>query len=149
MSVEGSAGEAGSEPQEQDRGLISSARRVVQLLLQTVHTRIELFSVELRDEALRTVQALILVSAFIFLTAVALLLVSFTIIFAVWDDPHQRLVALSVLSGVYLLGALVAGGVAWRMLKSDRLPFADTLHEFEKDREWIKSSKTTKTKSAS
>ena len=142
---EGGAGEPGaeqpSEGQGQSHGLIASARRVVQLLLQTLHTRIELFSVELRDEALRTVQALILVSAFIFLTAVALLLVSFTIIFAVWDDPHQRLVALSVLSGVYLLGALVAGGVAWRMLKSDRLPFADTLREFEKDREWIKNSK--------
>ncbi len=148
MSVpEGSAGEPASAPQ--DQGVISSARRGVQLVLQTLHTRVELFSVELRDEALRTVQALILVSAFIFLTAVALLLVSFTIIFAVWDDPHQRLVALCVLSTVYLLGALVAGGVAWRILKADRLPFADTLHEFEKDREWIKSSKTTKTKSAS
>jgi len=135
---EGSAEEGQPQP---SGGLIGSVRRVVQLVLQTAHTRIELFSVELRDEALRTVKALILVSAFIFLTAVALLLVSFTIIFAVWDDPHERVVALSTLSGLYLLGALVAGSVAWRILKSDRLPFADTLHEFEKDREWIKNSK--------
>jgi len=137
---EGSAEDAEQAPQHQG-GLIGSVRRVGQLVLQTLHTRIELFSVELRDEVLRTVKALILISAFIFLTAVALLLVSFTIIFAVWDDPHQRLVALCALSGVYLLGALVAGSVAWRMLKSDRLPFADTLREFEKDREWIKNSK--------
>ena len=90
----------GTEPAEHQGGLIGSVRRVAQLVLQTLHTRIELFSVELRDEALRTVKALILISAFIFLTAVALLLVSFPIIFAVWDDPHQRLVALCALSGV-------------------------------------------------
>lgn len=121
-------------------GFFASLRKTGQLILQTLHTRIELLSLELREEAVRAVKALILVSAFIFLAAVALLLVSFTLIFSVWDDPHERLVALWCLSGFYLLGAAIAGSAAWRMLKSDRLPFADTLREFERDREWVRSA---------
>ena len=126
--------------EQQSPGLLASSRRLVQLALQTLHTRIELLSVELREEAVRGVKALILISAFIFLAAIAILLISFTVIFSVWDDPQQRITALWVMCGVYVAGAAVAGGVAYKMLNSDRLPFADTLREFEKDREWIRNA---------
>jgi uncharacterized membrane protein YqjE len=121
-------------------GLLASSRRVAQLALQTLHTRIELFSIELREEAQRGMQVMILLSAFIFLAAIALLLVSFTVIFSVWDDPQQRIVALWVVSGCYVLGAAVSGGLAWKMVHAARLPFADTLREFEKDREWVRNA---------
>ncbi len=130
------------ESPEGKPGLFSSLRRLAQLSLQTLHTRIELFSVELREETGRALQALILVSAFIFLASVGLLLVSFTIIFTVWEDPQERIAALWGLSSLYLLGAAIAGALGWRKLKSDRLPFANTLREFEKDKEWVRGTDT-------
>lgn len=107
------------------------------LALQSVHVRVELFSLELREESLRAVKAVILASASILLGAVTLLLATFTLIFAVWDDPAARLRMLWALSGFYLGVTALVGFLTWRFVHYAKPPFADTLREFEKDRSWI------------
>ena len=126
---------------EQERGLAGSVRRVAHLLLRTFHVRVELFGLELQEEALRLAKALAVVFAFLFLASAGVLLASLTLVLAVWDDPHRRLLALGALSGLYLLGALGMGLLARCLLKSARTPFAETLHELKKDQEWMQTSK--------
>ncbi len=132
---------AGGGGTEQEGGLAGSVRRVAHLLLRTFHVRVELFGLELQEEALRLAKALTVLFAFLFLAAAGVLLASLTLVFAVWDDPHGRLVALGALSGLYLLGALGMGLLARCLLKSARTPFSETLHELKKDQEWMQASK--------
>jgi uncharacterized membrane protein YqjE len=129
----------GAEENREQPGLFAAGRRLLQLTAQTLHVRIGIFSIELREEGLRMIRIFALMAAFIFLAAVTLLLGSFTVIFAVWDDPQARLTALGVLCGIYFAGTAVAGAIIYRALKAERLPFSDTLREFEKDRQWAQN----------
>lgn len=127
----------GIEDKPEQPGLFESVRRLVQLVAQSLHVRIGIFSIELREEGQRLVRVFALTAVFLFLAALTVLLLSFTIVFAVWDDPAARITALWILCAAYALGAVVAGVLLSRAIQPDKLPFADTLHELEKDREWV------------
>ena len=115
-------------------GVFASVRRTLQLSLEAVRIRAELFSIELREETHRLVKTFVLVSVFLFFAAAGTLLTSFTLLLLFWDDPRSRLISLSILSLLYLIGAAIAGRLLWRRLTLPRLPFADSLGELEKDR---------------
>lgn len=131
----------GNEEKPAQPGLFESVRRLLQLVAQTFHVRIGIFSIELREEGQRLVRVLALGAVFLFLAAVTLLLASFTIVFSVWDDPQARLIALWVLCAAYGIGTIVAGVLVSRAIQPEKLPFADTLRELEKDREWVQKPK--------
>lgn len=111
-------------------------------LLGAVLTRLDLFSVEVREEVIRLIQLLVLVSAALFCTGLTLILITFTVIFAVWEDHEARVWAMSLFTLFY------AGIVAWavfavrQMIHKGGMPFSETVNQLKKDRECLKFGKS-------
>jgi uncharacterized membrane protein YqjE len=116
---------------ESNNSLFASVRRIAELTVATARNRVELFAVELQEEKCRIIQALLLAAAVIAFGVTALTLITITIIVLFWEN--QRIPALCVLSGLFLLATLLA----WRALnrRLARGPgFTSTLNELERDR---------------
>lgn len=118
--------------------LFDTLRSLLDTLILGSLTRLELFSVEVREEVSRVIQLLILTAVAIFFSAIGLVIGTFTVIFAVWNNDTARLAALIIFSFLYLGGAVWAGLTARVMLKSGDIPFGETLNQLRKDREWLK-----------
>ena len=125
-----------SAPAESRNGVWSTLKRAGDTLLATAQNRVELFSVELREEKYRLIEAIICAGALVAFGTVALTMVTITIVVLFWDNA--RVPALIFLSVLYSLAATVA----WRSLRS-RLNgpkvFAGTLGELEKDRACLRT----------
>ena len=132
----------GNEGKAAQPGLFESVRHLLHLVVQSFHVRIGIFSIELREEGQRMIRLFALTAVFILLAAVTLLLVSFTLVFAFWDSPEARMTALCTLCAAWGIGTVVAGVLISRTVQADKLPFADTLRELEKDREWVQKPKS-------
>jgi len=122
--------------------VLDSGKRLLDSLLGAILTRLDLFSVEVREEVIRLIQILVLTSAALFCAGITLILITFTVIFAVWEDHVARVWAMSLFTLAY--GA--AGGFAvWKardMLVNGGMPFSETVNQLKKDRECLKFSKS-------
>jgi len=118
-------------------GLLESARRLAATAVGVVHTRLSLLSNELEEERLRIAQILLLGAVALFCGFIGILLVTLTVVVAFWDS--HRLLALAVLSGLYLAGG-VAAALALKS-KAARRPrlFAGSLAELARDRDVLGS----------
>ncbi|MCK6393208.1 MULTISPECIES: phage holin family protein [Zoogloeaceae] len=104
--------------------------------LATLQTRLELFSVELKEEKLRA-------SGFLFDTVLAALFIGFGVVFLMafltvlfWDS--HRLLALGLATtGLFIAGVWAATRAAGRMRSGSRL-FASSLAEIAQDREALR-----------
>ena len=104
--------------------------------LATLQTRLELFSVELKEEKLRA-------GSFLFDTVLAALFVGFGIVFLLifltvlfWDS--HRLLALGLgTTGLFIAGVWAATRAAGRLRSGSRL-FASSLAEIAQDREALR-----------
>lgn len=115
-------------------GLMASVRRLLRSIVAGAQNRFELLALELEEERGRLVGALLLAAAIIVFALLTLVMLTFTIVYAV--DPEHRLTAAAVVSAVYLLATLT---VAWRLrvkLKNWSA-FSATRAELQKDREWL------------
>jgi uncharacterized membrane protein YqjE len=112
-------------------GLFGSLKRLGDLTLATAQNRLQLFAVELQEEKIRFVQAIVLAAAAVALGAVALTLVTITVVVLCWDGG--RVPALCVLSGLYIIAT---GAAVWLLKKklAGAPAFNSTLSELEKDR---------------
>ena len=111
--------------------LFGSLKRLGDLALATAHNRLQLFTVELHEEKCRFIQAVLLTAAAIALGAMALTLLTITIIVLCWENA--RVPALCVLSGLYVAATVAVGWLLKKKLV--RAPeFSSTLAELEKDR---------------
>lgn len=102
-------------------------------LIEIVHVRLELITVEARDEALRLTELLVYGAlAIAFLTfGIAFLAVLLTVL--LWDS--HRLLVLTLFSTLFItLGAVAAVIARARMAEGTRL-FASTLDELKRDRD--------------
>ncbi len=104
--------------------------------LGTVQTRLELFSVELKEEKLRA-------GSFLFETVLAALFVGFGIVFLavfltvlLWDE-HRLLVLGITTTGLFVAGVWFASRAANRLRSGSRL-FASSLAELAQDREALR-----------
>lgn len=111
------------------RGLVDSG-------LGTLQTRLELFSVELKEEKLRA-------GSFLFETVLAALFVGFGIVFLavfltvlLWDE-HRLLVLGITTTGLFVAGVWFASRAANRLRSGSRL-FASSLAELAQDREALR-----------
>lgn len=111
--------------------LFGSLKRVGELAVATAHSRIELFSVELREEKYRFIEALLLTAAAIALGVTALTLVTITVVVLFWENG--RVPALCVLSALFVIATLVLVRLLKKRLASAP-GFSGTLRELEKDR---------------
>ncbi len=125
-----------SEPQRPER-LSASLRGFAASLIEIVHVRLELITVEARDEALRLTELVVYGAlAIAFLTfGIAFLAVLLTVL--LWDS--HRLLALTLFSTLFItLGAVAAVVARARMAEGTRL-FASSLDELKRDRDTLRS----------
>lgn len=125
-----------SEPQRPER-LSASLKGFAASLIEIVHVRLELITVEARDEALRLTELVVYGAlAIAFLTfGIAFLAVLLTVL--LWDS--HRLLALTLFSTLFItLGAVAAVVARARMVEGTRL-FASSLDELKRDRDTLRS----------
>lgn len=110
-----------------------SLKGFVSSLIEIVHVRLELFTVEARDEALRLTELFVygaLAIAFL-VFGIAFLAVLLTVL--LWDS--HRLLVLTLFSTLFITLGVVAAVIARaRMAEGTRL-FAATLDELKRDRD--------------
>ncbi len=112
-------------------------RRFVQTGLGALHNRGELLLVELQEEKTKALELLIWAGATCFLGMVFLMVFTATIILLFPED--LRVYVAGAFSLLYLLGALFAFLNLKSLARGASLPFAGTLDEARKDREWLES----------
>ncbi len=121
--------------------VVDSGKRLLDRLLGAVLNRLDLFSVEVREEVLRVIQLLLLVAAAIFFAGIGLVVGTFTLMLLVWDHEVLRAVFLVVFTVLYLGSAVWAGLRAKAMIEAGHMPFEETLNQLRKDRECLKLGK--------
>lgn len=125
-----------SPPPADGGGLLDSLRRLGDHGLAMVENRAKLFALELHEEKCRLIETMVWGAAAVALSILAASVVTFTVVLVVPRD--LRLVALVILSVVYLAGA----GFAWRGLNArlkKRTALSGTLGELAKDRECFRT----------
>jgi uncharacterized membrane protein YqjE len=121
--------------QQRPERLAVSLRGFAASLIEIIHVRFELITVEARDEALRLTELLVYGAlAIAFLTfGIAFLAVLLTVL--LWDS--HRLIVLTLFSTLFITLGVVAGVVARaRMVEGTRL-FASSLEELKRDRDTL------------
>jgi uncharacterized membrane protein YqjE len=115
-------------------GLMNSVRRLLRTVGGILRNRVELLAVELQEERLRLVDALLLAAVVVVFSLLALVMLTFTILFLAGEE--HRLAFATAITVLYLLVAL---GAFWRLrtkLKS-WVAFSATRAELRKDCAWL------------
>jgi uncharacterized membrane protein YqjE len=115
--------------------LFNSLRSFGAVILATLCTRFDLATVELEEQAIFAAQLVVasLVCLICLATAFLFLMVLIVVIF--WAE---NILVLSIILGVYLLGALISGGMAYGMSKHRPKLLEQTLIELRKDAEGLR-----------
>jgi uncharacterized membrane protein YqjE len=124
-------------------GLIGSIRTFWRVLIATFYTRLDLFLIELGEEAYRLVYLVIAAAVGLVCLHTAFFFFMLWILAAVWDTP-ARLWVIGGICLVYLavaVGALVFG---YRTLKSRPRFLGQTLAELKRDVEGLQTAVKTK-----
>jgi uncharacterized membrane protein YqjE len=120
-------------------GFLASIRKACDDGLAAVQNRVELFRLELREEKWRFIETVVLVLAAFFLSMLAILLLSATVLFSFKDEA--RIYVAAVLCVASFLGAGWAFLSVKKRVKSDAGAFSETAAQLRKDREWLDSLK--------
>jgi uncharacterized membrane protein YqjE len=118
-------------------GFMGSLRSLCDGLLATGARRLELFSLELREEKLRLIQVFMWISAVVFTGMMAITFASLVLVYLFWENAR-----LFVLGGLALLytGAFLGLLIAFRRyLARQPAPFDATLEELSEDRACIRT----------
>ncbi|HUP96100.1 MAG TPA: phage holin family protein [Burkholderiales bacterium] len=119
-------------------GLGAALRRLGATFFALLHTRIELLTTELQRERVRITRLLLLlIVALFFLTLGAITLTVFVI--ALFWDTHHRLLAIGLLTLLYLGVAVGLALFAKREAARSMSPFSASLAQLKKDREQLLS----------
>lgn len=117
------------EPQQDPGGLLATGRRILRLIGSLAHSRLDLILVELKEERIRVVDALLFAVLGVVCAVMALVLFTFTLVVIFWDHGVLVLVVLTLVYG----GAASAAFLTLR----DRLrrweTLSATLEQFKKD----------------
>jgi uncharacterized membrane protein YqjE len=113
------------------RQLIASVSGLLATALEIGRTRLELLTVELREEVHRTAELLVLGLAAVLAAAAGILFSGLAIIFAFWDT-HRILASVLVTLGFFALAAVTAL-LLWSRLRSRPRFLQATLAELARD----------------
>ena len=116
-------------------GLLGSVRGLVDSALFSARERLELFSLELREEKLRFVQLLIWVAAAAFSAILAITFASLAVVYLFWETA--RLAVLVALAVVYAGGFVAILMQCRKMIARQPRPFDATIAELTQDRACI------------
>jgi uncharacterized membrane protein YqjE len=124
-----------SGPEKPER-LAVSLRGLASSLIEFASVRLELLSIESREEALRLGELLLFGAVAIVLLSLGLAFLSVLLTVLLWDS--HRLLALAVFAAVFLtLGAVAYVAARARLAKGSRL-WGDSLDELNRDKERLR-----------
>jgi uncharacterized membrane protein YqjE len=110
--------------------LFNSMRSFVGVLLATLCTRYDLAALEIEEQVHYGVQLVLSALAALFCVGTALFFLALLILVIFWDE---RILVLSIVLGVYVLGALIFGAIAASLLARRPKLLEQTLIELRKD----------------
>lgn len=119
------------------RGLLDSVKTLIATLLAMGQTRLELLSNDLEEERAWLTSMMVWTLIALFCAVLAVVLVTLLIVVVFWDT--YRLLALSVMIGVFIVGAGFSWRVVCNMSRSKPRLFSASLAELSKDREQLTS----------
>lgn len=137
---------AGSSRGPREAGLLESLSTLSHSVLELLHVRIELFSVEWQEERERAKHLFVLAIGGALLLLLGMLLLTFFIVVLFWDS--YRLTAIAVVTVVYLGGGWLCLWEIRHELKKRLPPFSASLHEFAEDLRQLKGHGAKKSESA-
>jgi len=111
-------------------GLLATLRRLGSDALELVTARLELLTVELRQEELRLFDALVLAVLACVLLGIGAVLLALIVVVLFWDS--HRLLALSLLTALFFGSGALALAVARRRLQHG-VPFQASIEELTAD----------------
>ena len=120
-------------------GVFASIRKACDDGLAAIGNRVELFGLELREEKCRFLEMVVLVLAAFFLSMMAVLLLSATVVLAF--KAEARIYVAATLCVLNIAGAAWAFLVVKKRVKGDAAAFSETTAQLRKDREWLDSLK--------
>ncbi len=124
-----------SVPEKQER-LAISLRGFAASLIELVQVRLELVSVETREEALRLGELLLYGALAVVLLSLGVAFLAVLLTVLLWDS--HRLLALAVFSAVFLtLGLVAVFSVRARLMQGSRL-WGASFDELERDKERLR-----------
>jgi uncharacterized membrane protein YqjE len=124
--------------QEGSSSFFQTLKNLLAALSSALHTRLELFVIELEEERERLKQALILAVLVIFGLSFGFVLINIFIVALFW--AHGWIAAIGGLALFYFIVALVAGLKLRRAILRRRGLFPATLAELGKDCDQLRSS---------
>ena len=120
------------------RGVLSTAQRIVTIIVGMVETRLRLAVVELEEEKANVIQLLMMAGVTLLFTAFGLMTLLVLLFLAI--DPVHRLMALGITTAVLLGLALI--GAIWTMTKARRSTLLGaTRRQLEIDRELLEEDR--------
>jgi uncharacterized membrane protein YqjE len=117
---------------EQPPPLARSLRGLAATLLGLAQVRLELLSVEAREEALRLGEILLYGAIALTMLSVGVAFFAIFLTVLLWDS--HRLLALAVFATLFLSGGIVAAWVARDRVRQGSRLFAESIRELQKDR---------------
>lgn len=117
-------------------GLFGSVKSLAANLVSHLHSRLELFAIELTQEKLRLTSLLAMAVSALFFLFMAVVLAVLFIVGAFWDTPY-RLHVMALLAVLFVGAAGIALGMVIAKLKSGPRLFEVTLAELYKDRKQL------------
>ena len=120
-------------------GWLESLRRIGESLSALLRSRFELFTVELQEEKLRLLNLLVWLGLAAVIGAAGMLVAVTALAFWLW-----AVAGYAGLIGLAAVALAVAGGIIWsirRKIQTSPTPFAQTVAEFRRDSECLRSAK--------
>lgn len=111
--------------------LLESLRGLSKTFIALVQTRIEIFASEVDEERTRLARIVVLAMIAAFCLGLALVLLVLLVVVVFWDT--NRLLAIGIIAGVFMLGALAALVSLRRALRQRPRFLSATLAELRKD----------------
>jgi uncharacterized membrane protein YqjE len=120
----------------QGGGLRARVRQLLGVVLTMIESRLELASLEVREELLRWINVVLLAGLAFFLGQIGLLLLTLAMV-ALF--PGHAVLTLGIAGSLYLAGAIACVVTLRQRLKDRPPPFVDSVAELKRDREWLSS----------
>ena len=124
--------ETPGEPRR-SRGLLVSLRELARTVVAMIHTRTELFALELARERARLTRVLLFTIVALVFLALGVVTATIFVIVLLWDS--QRLLVIGLLTLVYLGIGAALSLAARREITASASPFSASLGELKKDRD--------------
>jgi uncharacterized membrane protein YqjE len=113
--------------------MLGPARELAHALLSFAETRTRLAATELEEQALRITEIVLWLAIALFFLGLALVFSALVVVLLFWDS--NRLLATSLIAGLFIGVGIVAGVVAWLRMRERPKFLAATLAELHRDKE--------------